>query len=218
MPDKMSVVINALAKPGVDPAVNQYLTGSCVPEIEIYLLSSNPKPSILVYKKLTNGMSISINEPVIMDFKNLQKLIEDRTSIKISENKVLSRFLNATSVSCNAFYYQKETDPKENDPKKKEKITFLIEFALEFQEDEKGKGGLISALTDCPEIANLFDVRGVSVSLVQCRAEDRNVLQTYAAQLLATGKTAAILPNPEKNTDEKITDNTQGSKQTEAAK
>lgn len=200
MPNQMSVVINTLAKTGVDPKKDQLLSaeGKCESVVEIYLSSSNPRPTTLVIEKFTNGVNVYINEPVVMSFKNLQKLLKERASIDMEEHDVLKRFLNATSVSCNAFYYKKETDKD-----KKEKVTFLIEFALGFHEDETGKGGLISSLTGCPEIENLFDINGVSVSLIQCKPEDRDVLQKYAASLVASGKPPAIPPPPEKQIEDK---------------
>ncbi|MEN6374653.1 MAG: hypothetical protein ABFD75_07730 [Smithella sp.] len=218
MPDQTSVIINTLAKSTIsEEESKQYLTGESVYEVEIQLLSSNPQPSTLSVQKSQSITAVSLSEPVKIDFENLQKLIDAHSAKPMSEDDVLKRFLNSTHVACNAFYYRTDTAEKD-ETKQKDKTTFLIEFAMAFTENESNKGGLISALTNCKEIANLFDVRGVSVSVVKGKKEDYKYLQTYAAQLVAAGKPPVLLPTPEKKTENKPAEDAQGGQKAETTK
>ncbi|MCC6967625.1 MAG: hypothetical protein IT391_15245 [Nitrospira sp.] len=125
-------------------------------------------------KGVTKGEPVYITKPIVLEGKNLKKFLVKKgilTKVKPNDpedmtvNEPYGKLIEDAEVSCDAFYFTTQDNP------------LLMMFQLKFEQ------GLIKSLVGDDDIAELFDVKGVSVRLLRCKKEDFHTLQAYAAQL-----------------------------------
>jgi hypothetical protein len=128
------------------------------------LVTSDGKPSTLMIPdvtKVVDGAPVYITKPIRINGKNLKAFLAKK-NVKLPDE--VTRLIEDTTISCEAFYYAN------NGP-------LLMVFAIKFEE------GLIGSLTGEPELGALFDIQGASVRVLRCPQTSFDVLKQYAAGL-----------------------------------
>jgi hypothetical protein len=92
--------------------------------------------------------------------------------------KELDGLLKDTSVSCDAFYFTRDTP----EDKGKKPGPRLMQFRLQFNK------GLIKSLTGDEDIGKLFDIKGIYVRYIKCAPDELKLLTAYAAELAGGDK------------------------------
>lgn len=147
--------------------------------VSVHVVSAGGAKSDLVISDVAGGISdqapVFISKPVKLNLANLKTFLEN---MKIPVPEPVNRFLEGTSLSCDAFYY---TGAKPEDP-------LFIMFALNFDgndvdPEDKDKGGLIQRLTGSKELGALFDVNGVSLRVLRCDEAHKKQIIDYCTAL-----------------------------------
>lgn len=128
------------------------------------LVSSDGEPSTLMIpdvSKINDGEPVYITKPIKIDGKNLKAFL---TTKKVTLPEKVTKLIEDTKISCEAFYYTN------NGP-------LLMMFALKFET------GLIETLTNDKDLGKLFDVLGASVRVFRCSKSSFPVLEKYCAEL-----------------------------------
>ena len=147
-----------------------------------------------------------VAKPLELEFSNIEKYLEARTpeaKKALEENDKLNKFLDATSVSIDSFYYRRGkvlTEAKAGPPVVKEELeamTLLFQFGLNFtgkhaadqkkiKDEDAAKpeaqrdGGLIGALTGDKNLSQLFDITAISVRVLSVKGDENvKTLQAY---------------------------------------
>ena len=150
-------------------------------------VSSGMQDSIIMIpdvQKIKKGESpIYITRPITLKFEKLVDFLKNKDITIPTE---LTGLLNDTSVSCDAFYFTRDTPgetPKDGKPKTEgKKGPRLMQFRLQFTK------GLIQSLTGDEDIAALFDIKGVSVRYIRCSTPELKLLTAYADELVSADK------------------------------
>ena len=145
---------------------------------------------------ITKGQPVYITKPVTIKGEHLVAYLNSK-SVSLPESPDIAKFLNTTSISCDAFYFSKNeralTDTEKAawleehkaDADREAKVAtikvddgaLLMMFGLNFED------GLISALTGDADLGNLFDITGASLRVLRCRDSSKKILEEYAALL-----------------------------------
>ena len=130
-------------------------------------LTSSGKTSVLTIPDIgavKSGESpVYITKPIKLELARLNKFLKNK---KVTLPDEVSRLLNDTSLSCDAFYFTANGGP------------LLMFFQLQFTK------GLIASLTGDPDIGELFDIKSAAVRVLRCpNPEALKVLQDYAEEL-----------------------------------
>ena len=196
------------------PIKSESETGMLNGEVHVGLvigLSTHQRPSALVIPDIQGAIDgtspVYLAKPLSLELGDLANFIQKKTSTDLKtvgaeggKPGPLERFLKNTSVSVNAFYFRKG----KKDATKPIPPLMLMQFALNFDAGKEGKGGLIKSLTGDEDLGNLFDIKGVSLRVLQCDAKkDPNAkatLQSYMdglsdVALDEKGEVAALTEN-----------------------
>jgi hypothetical protein len=145
---------------------------------------------------ITKGQPVYITKPVTIKGEHLVAYLTSK-NVSLPESPNIKKFLNTTSISCDAFYFSKNeralTDTEKTawleehkaEADKDTKVTtikvddgaLLMMFELKFED------GLISALTDDKDLGQLFDITGASLRVLRCRDSSKKILEEYVALL-----------------------------------
>lgn len=124
-------------------------------------VSSGTGLSTLMVPDVTNKEPAFITRPITLDGKKLQAFF---TKKSITLPASVGNLLADTTISCEAFYYSKDT--------------MLLMFEIKFNE------GLIASLTGDADLGTLFDVKGASLRIIRCKGEESlKILRKYVASL-----------------------------------
>jgi hypothetical protein len=131
-------------------------------------------PNVLKVTKGGEGGEVFITKPMRLNGDNLQKfLINKGLLTKGEDDKVkepVGKFLEIAEIALEAFYFNK-TGP------------WLMQFSLNMDADGKG---IVGALTDDDDLAELFTVLGASVRVFKCNDDEQyKALQQYVDILSA---------------------------------
>lgn len=128
------------------------------------MVSSDGQPSTLMIPDVTrvkDGEPVYITKPIRIKGANLKTFLSKKG---VTLPEAVTKLIEDTSISCEAFYYSHEGP-------------LLMMFALKFEE------GLIASLTGDADLGALFDVKGASVRVLRCSEKSFDVLKQYAAGL-----------------------------------
>jgi len=130
------------------------------------LVSSDGMPSTLMIPDaggVKDGKPVFITKPIRINGENLKNFL-GKKGVELPDP--LTKLIQNTQISCEAFYYTKDGP-------------LLMIFAIKFE------GGLIKTLTGDDDLENLFSIQGASVRVFRCLKGSFEVLKQYAAGLAA---------------------------------
>lgn len=128
------------------------------------MVASDGKPSTLMIPDVAgvaDGEPVFITKPIRINGENLKAFLTNK-GVELPE--AISKLIEDTKISCEAFYYTKDGP-------------LLLMFALKFED------GLIASLTGDEDLGKLFDVKGAALRVLRCTEKNFDILKQYAAGL-----------------------------------
>lgn len=124
------------------------------------VLTSGSGESTLMMPDVTAKEPVYVTRPIVLELVKLKAFL---TAKGIALPDAVGRLLKNAKISCDAFYYSKTVR--------------LFMFALSIED------GLIATLSGDPDLGTLFDIKRLSVRVIQCKEDSFSVLQGYVAEL-----------------------------------